>query len=70
MTLHEAIREILEQAPQHQMAIDNLAVENERQGLYRKRDGDLPAPKQFAMRAMNYPEFEVVVRLRGQQKRG
>ena len=64
MTLHEAIRLILEKSDDGEMNIDDLAVENERQRFYTKRNGDYPASKQFAMRAMNYPEFEVVVRLR------
>ena len=66
MTLNEAIRLMLVQSENGEMNIDELARENERLRLYTKKDGEYPASKQFALRAMNYPEFEVVVRLRGQ----
>ena len=64
IALHEAMRLMLAQSDNSEMNIDELAQENERQQLYTKRDGDYPDSKQFAMRAMNYPEFEVIVRLR------
>jgi len=64
MTLHEAIRILLEQVENREMTITELTVENERQSLYTKRNGEYPNRKQFAMRAMNYSEFEVVIRLR------
>ncbi len=59
-TLHEAMRIILLQQPQHTATLQVLSDENRRQDLYRKNKGDglYPVPDQFKLRTFHYPEFQ------------
>jgi hypothetical protein len=59
--LHEAMRAILLEQPNHTATVQRLRDENARLDLYRMEDGSHPPPDQFRARARQYPnEFEIV----------
>jgi hypothetical protein len=55
MTLHEAMRKVLQAAPMRMMHAQDLAVEIGRLDLYRRRDGRAIEPRQIHERTRNYP---------------
>ena len=56
MTLHEAIKVVLEEAG-HPMSTREIAVEVNRRGLYRKKDGSEVTDFQVHGRTKNYPKL-------------
>jgi len=68
MTLHDALKAILEEQDDRSMTVRELAEEVNRRGLYRKRDGSPVEANQVHARAKNYPALFIkdgpTVRLR------
>jgi hypothetical protein len=58
MTLHAAMRAVLESAPGRRMPATELAREINRRGMYQMRDGRAVEPQQIHARAGNYPDFD------------
>lgn len=59
LTLHEAIKQVLEENGNHWMSVRELADEINRRGLYAKKDGTPIEPSQIHARTKNYePLFE------------
>jgi hypothetical protein len=57
MTLHEAMKTILEERDDRSMNVRDLAAEVNRRGLYRKRDGSPVEVNQIHARAKNYDKL-------------
>lgn len=57
MTLHEAMRLVLQTAPGRRMAARELCEQVNRRGLYRMRDGRPVEPQQIHARANNYRQL-------------
>jgi len=57
MTLHEAMREVLQAAPMRMMRAHDLAAEIDSRHLYRMRDGRAVEPQQIHARTGNYPDL-------------
>jgi hypothetical protein len=57
ITLHEAMREVLQTAPLRMMRAQDLAAEIDRRRLYRMRDGRAVEPQQIHARTGNYPNL-------------
>ncbi|WP_054571509.1 hypothetical protein [Frankia sp. R43] len=56
MTLHAAMRQILEDSPAGMMKAADIATEIERRGLYRMRDGRPVEAQQIHARVGHYPD--------------
>lgn len=57
MTLHEAMKRILEQQPNHTMDREELADHIWNQGLYFRQDGNKAESWQLCWRARKYPHL-------------
>jgi chorismate mutase len=57
MTLHEAMKTILEERDDRSMSVRDLAAEVTQRGLYRKRDGSPVEVNQVHARAKNYDKL-------------
>ena len=57
MTLHEAMREVLQTAPMRMMRAHDLAAEIDRRRLYRMRDGRAVEPQQIHARTGSYTDL-------------
>lgn len=57
MTLHAAMREVLQAAPTGKLRAGEIIAEIERLGLYRMKDGRLPESQQIHARANHYPKL-------------
>lgn len=57
MTLHEAMREVLQAAPMRMMRAHDLAAMIDHLRLYRMRDGRVVEPQQIHARTGNYPDL-------------
>ena len=57
MTLHEAMKRILKQQPDHTMDCDKLADQVWNQGLYCRQDGNKAESWQLCWRARKYPHI-------------
>jgi hypothetical protein len=57
MTLHEAMRQVLNDAPTGKLRAGEIIAEIERRGLYRMRDGRIPESQQIHARAGHYPHM-------------
>jgi hypothetical protein len=57
MTLHEAMAEVLRSSPERMMRAADLAVEIDRRGLYKMRDGRPVEAQQVHARVGNYPDL-------------
>lgn len=57
MTLHEAMKTILEERDHYSMSVRELTEEVNRRDLYRKRDGSPVEVGQVHARAKNYPKL-------------
>jgi len=56
LTLHVAMRRVLEDAPKHMMRAADIATAIQRHGLYRMRDGRPVEAQQIHARVGHYPE--------------
>ncbi|HEX4794039.1 MAG TPA: hypothetical protein VH370_09620 [Humisphaera sp.] len=68
-TLHDAIKKVLLEQPQHMASADLLSDEIARRNLYLRKNGEVSGDWQVMMRARNHPELfdlvdEATVRLR------
>lgn len=57
LTLHEAMREVLQGAPMRMMRAHDLAAEIDHRRLYRMRDGRAVEPQQIHARTGNYTDL-------------
>jgi hypothetical protein len=57
MTLHDAMRIVLAECPEHKATTSSISEEISKRGLYERKDGQAARATQINARARQYPEM-------------